>query len=133
MIETCQKAKYAKYHQGVLQPLPVPEFPTSPQGHDMIWIVVHEFSKQVHFIPCKKTLKVTKAATLFNMDIFPHHGIPKSIVSNCDNKFIIKFWKVVFDNLGWNSPLFYHPETDGHSEAANKVLLELLRKSIYLW
>lgn len=75
-ITSCLICQKAKYDLGLLQPLPIQEAPwehiamdfvtrfsKSPQGHDLIWIVIDRSSKQAHFIPCKKTLKVIEAVT----------------------------------------------------------------------
>ena len=78
-------------------PLPVPEapwesiaidfifeLPKSRTGNDRIWTVIDHFSKQAHFIRVKKTIKADHMAKVFLTQIFEHHGMPKSIVSDRD-------------------------------------------------
>ena len=91
--------------------------------------VVDQFSKQVHFIPVKKTIKAHHMATLFISNIFKYHGLPKIIVSNRDPRMKSNFWKGLFENLGTklNFSLAYHPQTDGQSEIANLTILDLLK------
>lgn len=143
----CQKTKSDRQKsQGLLMPLPIPEepwehitmdfisgIPKSPQGHDMIWTIVDRFSKQAHFIACKKTLKSPEAAHLFIKHIFCFHGMPKSIVSDRDAKFTGNFWRALFENLGTtlNFSSSFHPQTDGQSEITNRTLLDLLRTYVH--
>ena len=60
------------------------ELPRSRTGNDGIWTIIDRFSKQAHFIPVTKTIKADHMAKVFIAQIFNHHGMPKSIMSDCD-------------------------------------------------
>ncbi|MCO5557893.1 hypothetical protein L7F22_011465 [Adiantum nelumboides] len=64
--------------------------------------------------------------------IFRLHGIPETIVSDTDPRFTSLFSKAIWENIGtrlqFSSSL--HPQTNGQSEIANSVVLDLLKSYI---
>ncbi|MCO5608021.1 hypothetical protein L7F22_062224 [Adiantum nelumboides] len=103
--------------------------PKSIHGNTGIWMIVDRFSKQAHVILVKKIIKAPHMAQLFISQIFKYHGIPTSIVSDQDPRMTSNFWKGLFQNLGTklNFSYAYHPQTDGQSEIANSIVLDLLK------
>jgi hypothetical protein len=71
-------------------------------------------------------------ARLFFDNIVRYHGVPSSIVSDRDRKFISNFWKELWSCLGTklNMSSAYHPETDGQTERANRTLEDGLRSYV---
>lgn len=66
---------------------------------------------------------------MFFKEIVRLHGLPKSISSDKDTKFVCHFWRTLWKKLGtkisFNSA--YHPQTDGQTKVVNKSLGNLLR------
>ncbi|XP_074315387.1 uncharacterized protein LOC141651581 [Silene latifolia] len=82
-----------------------------------------------HFIPCHKTDDASKVADLYYGEIVRLHGIPLTIVSDRDVKFLSYLWKTLWRLMG-TKLLFktsHHPQTDGRTEVTNRTLGSLLR------
>jgi len=102
------------------------------KGSDSIFVIVDRFSKMAHFIHCHKTDDATNIADLFFKKIVQFHGVPRSIVSDRDVKFLSYFWKVLWGKLGTKLLFFStcHPQIDGQTEVVNMTLTQLLRNVI---
>ena len=85
-------------------------------------MVVDRLTKFAHLFVVTTTFTTAKVAELFFKEVFRLHGLPKSIVSDRDNKFLSAFSQELFKMVGTNltPSTSYHPKTDGQIERVNQ-------------
>ncbi|GBG62710.1 hypothetical protein CBR_g31727 [Chara braunii] len=144
---TCQEVNSVNHlPYGLLQPLPIPEgrwqsismdfigslCPPTPRGHDAILVIVDRFTKRARFIPCRYAINAHEVADIVFNRVVRDHGLPLSIISDCDPRFTNRLWRrldeVYGTQLRFSSP--YHPQIDGQTEITNTTLGDILRKIV---
>ena len=140
---TCQQVK-AEHQRpsGLLHPLSIPEWkwesismdfitglPRVQKGYNAIWVIVDRLTKSAHFLPVKESTTSDQLAQIYVKEVVRLHGVPKTIVSDRDSRFVSAFWTSLQRNLGTRLAFStaYHPQTDGQTERTNQVLEDMLR------
>uniref|UniRef100_A0AAV1USR2 Integrase catalytic domain-containing protein n=1 Tax=Peronospora matthiolae TaxID=2874970 RepID=A0AAV1USR2_9STRA len=144
--EVCQRVKSSPSLRAPLQPLPVPAecwesismdfvfgLPKDARKNTGILVFVDKFSKMVHLVAVPASITASGCACVFIDTIFRLHGLPRELVSDRDPRFTADFWRSVFKSLGTRLKMSTsdHPESDGQTERANRVLEEILRGYVH--
>ncbi|GJT42256.1 RNA-directed DNA polymerase [Tanacetum coccineum] len=145
LLERCRTCHIVKTHSsnaGLYTPLYVPVspwedvsldfvlgLPRTQRAKDSVMVVVDRFSKMSHFVPCSKTFDVSQVARLYFAKIVKLHGVPKTLTSDRDVKFVSHLWRTFWTRLGSKLQLSssHHPQTDRQTEVVNRSLGNLLR------
>ena len=77
----------------------ITDFPKS-LGKDCIYVVVDILTKFAHLFSVTSSFSAAQVADLFYKGIFRLHGLPKSIVSDKDGRFMSDFWQEIFRLVG---------------------------------
>jgi len=139
---SCLKVKSKTMPHGLYTPLPFASapwedirmdfilgLPWTHRGFDSIFVLVDRFSKMAHFIPCNKVDDACNISKLFFREVVRLHGLPQTIVSDRDPKFVSHFWRTLWERLGTklNFSTSSHPQTDEQTEVVNKSISTMLR------
>lgn len=102
------------------------------QGRDCNYVVLDRLTKYVHFFPITTTYTAVQVAEVFFREVFKLHGIPRSIVSDRDCRFLSHFWQEGFHLCGTEltPSTSYHLQTDGQTEIVNKWVEGYLRNYV---
>ncbi|KAH9090422.1 hypothetical protein Ae201684P_014225 [Aphanomyces euteiches] len=140
--DVCQRVKSSPSVRAPLQPLQIPGdlwasvsmdyifgLPRDNRGNTGIWTCVDRASKYLVALPVKASITAEQSAKLFFDNIYCRFGLPTSIVSDRDPRFTSKFWTALFSLVGsrLNMSTSEHPESDGQTERANRVIEDVLR------
>ncbi|GJZ88781.1 putative reverse transcriptase domain-containing protein [Tanacetum coccineum] len=141
---TCAKVK-AEYQKpsGLLVQPKIPEWkwenitmdfvtklPKTASGQDMIWVIVDRLTKSAHFLPAKENDSMEKLTRQYLKEVVSRHGVPVSIISDRDGRFVSQFWQSLQEAFRTQLDMStaYHPEVDGQKKIIQiKHRLQALR------
>ena len=71
----------------------VTHFPRTLRGHDEVWVIVDWLTNSAHFLVVRMAFTLEDFYMLYKREIVRLHGVPISIVSYRDPRFMAHFWK----------------------------------------
>jgi hypothetical protein len=88
--------------------------PSTKRRNDFVFVVVDRFSKMAILVACKKSITSEATAKLFFERVWVHFGIPQSIVSDRDSRFLSTFWSSLWSLLDTKltKSMAFHPQTN---------------------
>ena len=80
-------------------------------------------------MPCKKQVTAEQMTQMFFQNVWVHFGLPKSIISDRDSRFVESFcsslWALMDTKL--KKSTYFHLQIDGQIEVVNRTVVHLLR------
>ncbi|GJX23315.1 putative reverse transcriptase domain-containing protein [Tanacetum coccineum] len=110
----------------------VTKLPRTQSGNDTIWVIVDRLTMYAYFLPMRETDPMDKLARLYLKEVVTRHGIPVSIICDCDPRFASNFWRSFQKAMGTqlDMSMAYHPQTDGQSKRTIQTLEYMLRACV---
>ena len=140
---TCKRSKPSNQKPyGILNPLAIPgnrlalislvHYLYHTIEMENLNIVICLLTAMVEIIPSRTNYKAQEIAELMFKNVYKHHGLLKTIISNWDVLFTSTFWghlnKLIGIKLKMSSA--YHPQIDSATEHANRTIMQMLRQCI---
>ena len=141
--EVCLASKaWSGKTPGLLQPIEVPTqrwesvgmdfvgpLRATRRGNDMILVIIDRLTRRVRLAAMSQRATAQEVAQMFFDEVVTSFGVPSSIVSDRDPRFTSEFWRDFTKDLQIKLRMstVAHPQTDGATERANKVVVETLR------
>ncbi|GJT89948.1 putative reverse transcriptase domain-containing protein [Tanacetum coccineum] len=97
-------------------------------GQRYAWVIVDRLTK-LSFICQQRNDSMEKLTRQYLKEVVSRHGVPVSIISDRDGRFVSQFWQSLQEAFGTQLDMStaYHPETDGQSERTIQTLKDMLR------
>jgi len=129
---------------GILRPLSIPYRPWQDisrdfvtglpwsKSNDAIWVVVDRRTKMRHLVPCRTTIDAPSLADRFLDNIWKHHWLPLTIISDRGPQFAAELGGTVCRRLKIDGRLStaFQPETGGQTEQVNGIMAQYLRSYV---
>jgi hypothetical protein len=122
-------------------PLPIPDrtsesisiyymssLPSTKQRNECVFVVIDRFSKMAIMATCKKRITTKATSNLFFERVWVHFGIPQTIISDWDSRFLNTFWSSLWSLLDTKltKSTAFHPHMDGQTKVINQMIVHIL-------
>ena len=141
--DSCQRNKVEQRRPaGLLRPPPIPGepgyalnmdfvtgLPRTARGHTAYLSITCRLSNMLQVGLCSSTVTAAQAAQLVFDRWVVHYGLPATIISDRDPRFLGEFWKALWKIMGTQLDFSTagHPQTDGKAENRQRTANTMLR------
>ena len=104
--------------------------PVTSSDKDCLLTITCKFTKRILLTAGKETWSAVQWAEVVLRMLMQHDwGVPRSIISDRDLRFMSAFWKEIFSRLHvkFLTSTAYYSQTDGQSERTNQLIEIALR------
>ena len=105
--------------------------PRAIGGHTSIMVVVDKLTRYTVCVPLGAESEASAQEVFRALDRhwLTTFGVPRAIISDRDSRFTSRFWEDLMEQMRveLKRSTAWHPQTDGSTERANRVLIEALR------
>ena len=107
----------------------LPASTRNSQEYDSILTIVCRVTKYALFLPTREDTTAADFAELFFEAVECRFGTPRGVVSDRDSRLTSEFWREVCEikMIKRRMSTAHHPQTDGQSEALNRIIEDYLR------
>jgi len=87
-------------------------------GYNYLWVAICRMTSMVHLVLVNMKTTASQLSTIYLQEIVRIHGLPSSIISDQDSKFMLKWWCELHRIMGTKLLMStsFHPEMDGATE-----------------
>nr|GEY69448.1 putative reverse transcriptase domain-containing protein [Tanacetum cinerariifolium] len=78
----------------------ITKLPKTTDGYDTIWVIIDRLTKSAHFLSVRENDPMENLMKLYMKEVITRHGVPVSIISNHDGRFMSLFWQALHKALG---------------------------------
>jgi hypothetical protein len=102
---------------------------STKQGNYCVFVVIDRFLKMAILTACKKNITTTNTTKIFFERVWVHFGIPQTIISDQENRFLNTFWLSLWSLLDTNltKSTAFHPQTDDQTKVVNRMIVHIPR------
>jgi hypothetical protein len=92
-----------------------------------LWLLI-TFLRWRFWLPARRTSQQRPLPSSSLNEFWVHFGIPQTIVSDRDSRFLSTFWSSLWSLLDTKltKSTTFHPQTDGQTEVVNQMIVHIL-------
>ena len=102
--------------------------PLSRKGNNAIQVCIDANSKRIRLMPCNITITAEEAAKDIFENVIKNHGLPRSILSDLDRRYVADIWKAIWKKTG--TDLMFTPSYFAISNSVNERSHQVIEDSL---